>query len=125
MTEHCDRDCKELEDVEIRMREAEREINAIKICSGKKVTWGKLATIMAFCITMFGTGAVMTWSRAKDMPEVKESVKEHQDSITILTTKQQAILENTKESKEDMKEVKDDMAEIKQLLAELKASSQK
>jgi hypothetical protein len=125
MTEHCDRDCKELEDIGTRIGKAESEIVDIRICAGKKVTWGKLGTILALGITVFGAGALMTWARAKDVPEVKKVVQEHQDNITILKTNQQAILENSKEAKNDIKDVKDDVAEIKELMAELKALSKK
>jgi hypothetical protein len=125
MVEHCDKDCKELKDIETRMDKAEIDIVDIRICSGKKVTWGKLGTIIVIIITVFGAGALITWANARDVPKVKEDVEVLQNESTALKIRQETILDNTKESKNDIKEVRNDVEEIKQLLAELKASLKK
>ena len=102
MTEHCTLDCKEMELVEQKLEKHSETLKLLQICQNKKVTWKGLVTLLAFIITVFGVGALITWANAKDVPEIKQDLKDkttkdaQQDTdIKVLKTRQDAILKNT------------------------------
>ena len=67
-------------------------------------------------LVIIGAALTITWANAKEVPEVKSKVEEHDKTIVEIRTKQQAILENSRETKEDVKEMRKSFDELRHLI---------
>jgi hypothetical protein len=82
------------------------QINQIRLCAIRKVTWTSLVSLLSFIVLLFGGAALITWANAKEVPELKVKVDQVEKDNIEIKVKQQVILENTKETKQAVEDIK-------------------